>query len=73
MILVLSHKYSLFLVTFIRKTHIISHKIPVSEVLFDIFVLSHINILLSFCKNVDITHNVSSNPPTLQKKELLHA
>ena len=26
------------------------------------------NILISFCKNVDITHNVSSNPPTLQKR-----
>ena len=27
------HQYSLFLVTFIRKTHIIYHKIPVSEVI----------------------------------------
>ena len=26
-----------------------------------------VNTLLSFCKNVDITYNVSSNPPTLQK------
>ena len=33
----------------------------------DIFVLFRVNTLLSFCKNVDITYNVSSNPPTPQK------
>ena len=62
------HQYSLFLVTVIRTTRIIYHKIPVCE--FDIFVLFRVNTLLSFCKNVDITYNVSSNQPTLQKVTL---
>ena len=38
---------------------------------FDIFVLFHVNTPLSFCKNVDITYNVSSNPHP--PKKLLHA
>ena len=38
--------------------------------LFDIFVLFRVNTLLSFCKNADITYNVSSNPLTPQKKFL---
>ena len=36
----------------------------------DIFVLFRVNTLLSFCKNVDFTYNVSSNPPTPQKTTL---
>ena len=36
----------------------------------DIFVIFRVNTLLSFCKNVDITYNVSSNPPTPQKTTL---
>ena len=35
--------------------------------LFDIFVPFRVNTLLYFCENVDITYNVSSNPPTPQK------
>ena len=63
------HQYSLFLVTVIRKTHTIYHKILVCELIrhFRIFVLFRVNSLLSFCKNVEITYNVSSNPPTPQK------
>ena len=38
--------------------------------LFDIFVLFRVNTLLSFCKNADITYNVSSNPLTPQKISL---
>ena len=57
------HQYSLFLVTVIRTTHIIYHKIPVC----DIFALFRVNTLLSFCKNIDFTYNASSNPPTPQK------
>ena len=58
-------RYSLFLVKVIRTTHAIYHKIPVSQ--FDIFVLFRVNTLLSFCKNLEITYNVSSNPLTPQK------
>ena len=58
-------RYSLFLVKVIRTTHAIYHKIPVSQ--FDIFVLFRVNTLLSFCKNLEITYNVSSNPLTPPK------
>ena len=50
--------------------HIIYHKKYLCVSQFDIFVLFRVNTLLSFCKNVDITYNVSSNPPTPKKKTL---
>ena len=62
------HQYSLFLVTVIRTTHTIYHKIPVCELIRH-FRYFRVNTL-SFCKNVDVTHNVSSNPPTSKKKIL---
>ena len=60
------HQYSLFLVTVIRTTHTIYHKIPVCELIRH-FVLFRVNAILSFCKNVDINYNVSSNPPAPKK------
>ena len=58
------HQYRLFLVTFIRTIHTIYKKIPVYELIRHFLFFS---ALLSFCKNIGITYNVSSNPPTLQK------
>ena len=52
--------------TYIRATHTIYHKIPVCELIRH-FPFFRVNTLLSFCKNVDITYNVSSNPPTPKK------
>ena len=60
------HQYSLFLVTVIRTTHTIYHKIPVCELIRH-FRYFRVNTLLSFCKKLDITYNVSSNPPTPKK------
>ena len=60
------HQYSLFLVTVIRTTHPIYHKIPVCE-LTRHFRYFRVNTLLSFCKKLDITYNVWSNPPTSKK------
>ena len=57
------HQYSLFLVTVIRTTHPISHKIPVCELIRH-FRYFRVKTLLSFCKKLEITYNVSSNPPT---------
>ena len=62
------HQHSLFLVIVIRTTHTIYHKIPVCELIRH-FRYFRVNTL-SFCKNVDVTHNVSSNPPTSKKKIL---
>ena len=58
--------YSLILVTVICTIYTIYHKIPVCELILH-FCSFCINTLLSYCKNVDITYNVSSNPPTPQK------
>ena len=60
------HQYSLILVTVICTIYTIYHKIPVCELILH-FCSFCINTLLSYCKNVDITYNVSSNPPTPQK------
>ena len=60
------HQYSLFLVTVIRTTYPIYHKIPVCE-LTRHFCYFRFNTLLSFCKKLDITYNVSSNPTTPKK------
>ena len=66
------HQHSLFLVIVIRTTHTIYHKIPVCE-LNRHFRYFRVNTL-SFCKNIDVTYNVSSNPPTSEKKnKFLHA
>ena len=59
------------LVTVIRITHEIYHKIPVRE--FDIFVLFRVNTLLFFCKNVVISYNVSSYPPTPKHISCIHS
>ena len=61
------HQYSLFLVTVIRTTHNLPQNTCVWVNSIDTFVLFRVNTLLSFCKNVDITYNVSSNPPTRKK------
>ena len=50
--------------------HAIYHKKYLCVSQFDIFVLFRVSALLSFFKNVDITYNVSSNPPTPKKKTL---
>ena len=60
------HQYSLILVTVIHTIYTIYHKIPVCELILH-FCSFCINTLLSYCKNVDITYNVSSNPPNPQK------
>ena len=50
--------------------HTIYHKKYLFVSQFDIFVLFRVNTLLSFFKNVDVTYNVTSNPPTPKKKTL---